>query len=96
MARLFITPQAKIDLGDIWSYIAQDNPAAADELLGQIDTAFGLIAATPDIGFRLDMIRPGIRCKPVKRNYLIFYDHREETVRILRILHAARNYEDML
>jgi toxin ParE1/3/4 len=96
MARLLHTPQATADLGDIWSYIAQDNPAAADELLEQIDAAFCLIAATPDIGFRLDVIRPGIRCKPVKRNYLIFYDHRDETVHILRVLHSARNYEDML
>lgn len=32
MTRYLLTPQAFDDLFDIWSYIAQDNPAAADRV----------------------------------------------------------------
>jgi len=96
MAKILQTPLAKKDLVEIWSYIARDNPTAADQLLKQIDIALTQIASTPDLGFRLDAIREGVRCKPVKRNYLIFYEHREDTVHVLRVLHAARNHEGLL
>ena len=31
MARILRTPQADVDLADIWSYVAADNLEAADE-----------------------------------------------------------------
>jgi plasmid stabilization system protein ParE len=36
MTRYRFTPQALSDLFDIWSYIAQDNPQAADRVEGAI------------------------------------------------------------
>ncbi|MDP7020563.1 MAG: type II toxin-antitoxin system RelE/ParE family toxin [Pirellulaceae bacterium] len=51
---------------------------------------------TPDLGFTLDHIKPGIRCKPVKRNYLVFYKVIDGDVYVLRVLHGARKYEDLL
>ena len=95
MARIVRTPQADADLAEIWSYIARDNPAAADKLIRRIDDVFLRIAENPDIGIRQDEIRPGLRCKPVRRWYLVFYEIGEDTVHILRVLHAARKYEDL-
>ncbi len=96
MARIIRTSAAKADLADIWLYIAADNPAAADKLLTQIGAAFDLISRTPEIGFPVDEIKPGLRCKPVKRNYLIFYRVIGNEVFIAHVLHAARKYEDLL
>ena len=96
MAKIIRTLAANADLAEIWSYIGADNPAAADKLLREIDAAFDLIGTTPDIGFPVDNIKPGLRCKPVKRNYLIFYRVIGNEVFIAHVLHAARKYEDLL
>lgn len=94
MANIVRTLSAEDDLAEIWSYIAADNPKAADELLTQISNMFDLICEIPDIGFIVEEVKQGIRCKPVKRNYLIFYQVIEEDVIILRICQAARNHKD--
>lgn len=44
------TAQAEDDLIDIWLYIAQDNPAAADKLLDTIEEKGQLLADNPKLG----------------------------------------------
>jgi plasmid stabilization system protein ParE len=44
------TAQAEEDLIDLWLYIAQDNPSAADRLLDEIEDKFLLLAANPQLG----------------------------------------------
>lgn len=51
---------------------------------------------SPDLGIRQDDIRPGLRCKPARRNDLVFYELEGDTLRILRVLHGARKYDDLL
>jgi len=96
MTNLIRTSAAENDLAEIWSYIAADNLKAADSLVTQIAATFDLIRESPEIGFQADEIKPGVRCKPVKRNYLIFYKIVRDDVYILRVLHAARNLENLL
>ena len=96
MARILRTPQADVDLTDIWTYIARDNPAAADKLIRKINDTFELLATNPEIGIRQDELRPGLRCKPVRKNYLVFYEVADHDIRILRVMHGARKYEDLL
>jgi toxin ParE1/3/4 len=50
MPRLLRTTKAEEDLLEIWSYIADDNPDAADKLLDDIDAACGSLAANPASG----------------------------------------------
>ena len=40
MARVVIAPAAAADAAEIWAYIAEDNPTAADSLLNRFDTLF--------------------------------------------------------
>lgn len=75
---------------EIREYIAQDNPAAAlalDELFSE--KASHLIDH-PGLG------RPGrvagTRELIVHRNYVLIYDTTGDRVRILRVLHAARQW----
>ena len=88
--RLIWTRLAHIDRSAIRAYIAQDNPAAALAL----DTAFSRrvrqLAAHPDIG-RLGRVT-GTRELVAHANYIVIYDVVGDTVRILRILHAARQW----
>ncbi len=93
MAGVLVTPLAEADMAEIWGYIASDNRAAADRLIRQISDMFDSLAANPELGLRYDSLRPGLRCKPVKRNYLIFYEVVDGVLRVLRVLHAARDYE---
>ncbi|MEQ8788500.1 MAG: type II toxin-antitoxin system RelE/ParE family toxin [Pirellulaceae bacterium] len=81
MGRAIRTSIAEADLFEIWSYIADENPAAADKLLTDIDKAFALIAQYPNLGFAADHI---------------FYMPVEDDILILRVLHAARKHEDLL
>ncbi len=50
MARILRAPAALSDAVEIWSYIAQDNPDAADRLLDRIDGMVQMIAAQPELG----------------------------------------------
>ena len=45
-----IAPRAQRDLDEIWSYIADDNPASADRLMELFHEKFLLLASQPLMG----------------------------------------------
>ena len=71
MGRLLKRPLAEADLDDIWWYIAQDNPDAADRFLTKIDEQCHALAQFPEMGTSKDDLMPSPRSFPVG-NYLIF------------------------
>lgn len=88
--RLIWTTEAALSRDAIFDYIEADNPAAAlvmDALFSQC--ALRLLEH-PMMG------RPGrvtnTRELVVHPNYLLIYDIRSDTIRILRVLHAARQW----
>ncbi|MEO6847805.1 MAG: type II toxin-antitoxin system RelE/ParE family toxin [Chthoniobacterales bacterium] len=84
------TTQSRYDYDEIWDYIAQDNPDAADEMMLLFDKQLLVIATSPDIGkLRLEL-SPNLRSFPVD-NYLIFYHPIENGIELLRVLHGARD-----
>lgn len=95
MARLIRTRQAREDVLSIWKYVAADNLAAADRLMQRLDETVHLLAKQPNLGSPQDKYRVGLRCLPVG-SYLIFYDQIPDAIRILRILHGARRWEDLI
>ena len=96
MARILRTPQVDADLEAIWSYIAQDNVTAADELVRKCNEMMHLLGENPDIGIPQFQYREGLRCKPVAKRYLIFYEPTEDGIRVIRVLHGARKWENLL
>ena len=78
------------------SYVARENLPAADRLIRQISGAFDILAKNPELGIRQDEIRLGLRCKPVRRHYLIFYEVAGNALRILRVVHGARELNDLV
>lgn len=88
------TAQAEEDLIEIWIYIAQDNPAAADRLLDNFDSKFSLLAEQPALGPAREDIAPGLRYLPVG-NYLILYRIIDGGIEVVRVVQGARNWKSL-
>ena len=88
------TAQAEEDLIDLWLYIAQDNPGAADRLLDEIEDKCALLADHPQLGpARLD-IAADCRYLPVG-NYLILYRIILDGIEVVRIVQGSRRLENL-
>lgn len=90
MPRLLKSPQAEIDLDNIWFYIAQDSPKNADRFLDLIQEKCELIADFPSLGESCAELVDGLRSFPVG-NYLIFYFPLEDGADIVRVMHGSRD-----
>jgi len=84
------TAQAEEDLIEIWIYIAQDNPGAADRVLDDIDERFHALADNPLMGRLRPDIAQELRYFTVGK-YLILYRIVPGGIQIVRIIHGARD-----
>jgi toxin ParE1/3/4 len=94
--QLIRSRQFDADLAGIWTYIAEHNREAADRLVRDIDRTLQQLAENPELGFQVETSGGTFMCKPVRRNYLIFYRATDARVDLLRILHGARNLDSLL
>ena len=89
MKRFKLSPEAALDIRDIWAYIAHDSIRAARGVRLQIMKACQAIAASP----RLGRSRPDLTDKPVLfwpvGSYLIIYNSGPNPIEIVRVLHGA-------
>ena len=89
---------AEEDFTEIISFIAADNPTAANAIASKIEKNLELLSENSNLGRipREEEIRNlGYRYLIVE-NYLIFYTIEERTIFVHRILHGARNYKTLL
>lgn len=87
-----LTRAAMTDISDIWLYIADDNPAAADALENDFFATFEKLARMPSLGhWRRDLTDRPVRFLTVRRQYLIVYTPEARPLEIIRVLHGARN-----
>ena len=85
-------PQAETDLDEIWWYIAQDNPDAADMLLDKIEDRCRALAQFPNMGISRDELYLGLRSLPVGK-YLIFYTSIPDGIEVVRVLHGMMDID---
>ena len=95
MSKARLSDQAKEDMVEMWEYIAQENPSAADRLLQTLVKQYKSLAENPGMGRLREELRPDIRSFPVG-NYLILYRAIPEGIAVLRIIHGARDLESLL
>ena len=96
MKRYVLTSAAKQDVNDIWDYIASDNIEAADRVLDGLESAMNKLAKNPDLGhWREDLADKRHRFWLVY-SYLIVYRHETKPLQIVRVLHAARDVQNIL
>lgn len=90
MMELFWTPEAINDRDAIYDYIEADNPTAALALDELFEEKAGRLLDHPGLG------RPGriagTRELVAHQNYILIYDAPGDLVRVLRVLHAARQW----
>ena len=88
--KLLWTPRADQDRDEIYDYIEADNPAAAvamDELFAEKAER---LLNLPGMG-RPGRV-PGTRELVAHRHYILVYDVTGDLVRVLRVLHTARQW----
>lgn len=89
--RLVLSPRAAADLEEIADYIARNNPARAASFIAELEAKCRAIAEMPELYPARPDLAPGLRMA-VHGRYLVLYRHlTQETVRIERVLHSARN-----
>jgi plasmid stabilization system protein ParE len=88
-----LTPLAKADIFEIWSFIAADSDDAATRVEQAIYDACAFLAASPDSGHS----RPGLTARPFRfwtvtryPNYTIVYVPRTMPLQVVAVLHGKR------
>lgn len=90
MNQIRVSDEAKADLDEIWLYIAQDNPDAADKYIRAVVSRFPTLASMPLMGRQREELSPRLRSFPVGR-HVIFYRPLDNGVEIARVLDGARD-----
>lgn len=88
--KLVWTRPAREDRQAIREYIAADNPSAALDLDELFSEKAARLVDHPGLG-RPGRL-PGTRELVAHKNYILIYDLAGDLVRVLRILHAARQW----
>jgi len=91
------TPQAWQDVLEIVEYIGADNAEAALRFVPALEATCAQLVALPGMGSARAFQRKdlkGVRVLPVSgfEHYLIFYTVAGKSIKVLRILHAARDF----
>lgn len=92
--KLVLSPKASDDLEEIGDYIARDNSARAISFVAEIEARCRKLLATPEAFPVRDDLLPGARMMTYGR-YLIFFRVLDDTVRVERVIHGARQLRNL-
>ena len=102
MRRVLLRAAARRDLTDHYVYLAVNaGNEVAENFLASADSSFQDLAGWPDMATPLKSRLPalaGMRKWRVKgfQNFLIFYQSRADAISIVRVLHASRDWWQLL
>jgi plasmid stabilization system protein ParE len=99
MSGYALTPLAKADIFDIWSYIAKESEDAAARVEQAIYNACAFLADGPTCGHsRSDLTARALRFWTLTRypNYTIVYRPETSPLQVVAVLHGKRNVRRML
>lgn len=86
--------EAESDLNSLFDYIADQSGAVrAQAYIGRIEAACAKLASFPNRGAPRDDLLPGLRTLSFERRALVVYRVHNQTVSILRVFYAGRDYE---
>lgn len=96
MTVCFLSPAAEQDIDEIVTYIAKENPAAAQAFLDSLFDAMEKLADNPEMGhFRDDITDKPVKFWPFKWHYLIIYKP-YIPVQIVRVLSGYRDAVNLI
>ena len=90
--KVYRTPAARVDLIDIWLFIADDSQAAADRVLDRIESVLTMLLANPEAGRPRPDLLPGIRSFAVG-SHVLFYRQRDDGIELVRALSGYRDIQ---
>lgn len=90
--RIVRSELAKLDLLDIWQFIAEDNGEAADRLLDRVEAVLRTLAEHPEAGRGRPELGKGIRSFPVGA-YVLFYRIEPGAVALIRVRNSYRDLD---
>ena len=99
--RLIQMPQARLDVRKIVAELADESPERAARFYAAYKETRAFLHQYPEAGQRCPFTHPrlsNLRWKEVRDfdQYLIFTDYDGEAIKIVRVLHAARNIQALL
>ena len=90
-----ITAEAEADLEQIATYVAEQSPRSAIELVRELRERCESLVDAPGYPLVPRYEHFGIRRRPFGR-FLIFYRVGTDALEVIHILHGARDYESLL
>ena len=84
--------KARVDLTDIFLYVAECDEIAAKRVLKEIERVCRLVASRPKMGRERPDLKPNIRSFGLM-SWIIFYRIDDDFVEIVRVLHSARDLD---
>jgi toxin ParE1/3/4 len=90
MRKVHLAARARLDLRDTLLYLRQNNPPAARRFLDELTARFALLGQFPEMGIMRPELRPHLRSTVVD-SYLIFYQPEKTRIKVIRIVHGARD-----
>lgn len=94
MAKVEISLLAESDLETIWDYYLEYSIDSAKKIIKEFGQKFELLSENPKLGRSHDEFIVHLRSFPHKK-YVIFYFPTENGIEIYRVLHGARDIEDL-
>jgi toxin ParE1/3/4 len=92
MSTVIIRPRARIDIGGVWDYIAEDSENQADAFVDRLSAKIQLLSRQPEMGRMRDDLMFSLRSFPFER-YVIFYCVIPAGIEVVRVLHSARDVD---
>ena len=91
---------ADADIAEYFIFIGEDNFDAAIRFIDSVRDTFGQLREMPGLGRRVEVANQdldGMRVWPIKSfpNYLIYYIASETKLRVVRVLHGARDLDSI-
>ena len=94
MSRPDLTKRAKRDLHEIWTYIRERNPSAADRVAEDMLDKSRFYADFPGMGRPRREFSAARLVRSFQRySYLVFYRRTRDGIEVLRIIHAVRDIQ---
>ena len=90
--RLLVYPQARVDLLEIWHYLAQDSIESANRVSERLELEIRSLLDMPGKGhFRPDVPEVEYRFWSVY-SWVIAYEYDDETLTVVRVVHGHRDF----
>ncbi|MFT3744222.1 MAG: type II toxin-antitoxin system RelE/ParE family toxin [Pyrinomonadaceae bacterium] len=94
MGKYRLIPSDEKDIEEILIYIAGHDLDTAMAFYERLTAIFEMLADNNEAGRERDEIGDGLRSFPVE-SYIVFYRHWASNVAIVRVIHAARDLDEI-